>query len=210
MNINATKIDLKNSYPENNKVLIADVSPDLFIDVKTQINNILSKRRLATTAGSMSSLAGQLTNQLMFSPRPNFIKFMQQYVEIYADLFESATIKDTIIKKHETWLNLQAKHDYNPNHIHSGNLSYVLWVKIPFEMEEEDMAANTKKSNCHTHGRFEFSYVTKDLQVDSLIMDIDKTYEGKMILFPANLRHCVYPFYTSDKERMSIAGNIWI
>ena len=32
--------------------------------------------------------------------------------------------------------------------------------------------------------------------------------EGRIVLFPAQLQHVVYPFYNSNKIRMSIAGNI--
>ena len=37
---------------------------------------------------------------------------------------------------------------------------------------------------------------------------IDSTWEGHIIMFPANLQHCVYPFYTSDDTRISFSGNI--
>ena len=33
-------------------------------------------------------------------------------------------------------------------------------------------------------------------------------FEGYMILFPARLRHCVYPFYETNEPRISIAGNL--
>jgi len=36
----------------------------------------------------------------------------------------------------------------------------------------------------------------------------DKTMEGTVSMFPGTLTHCVYPFFTSDDERISIAGNI--
>ena len=37
---------------------------------------------------------------------------------------------------------------------------------------------------------------------------LSKDYEGTMLFFPARLRHCVYPFYGTDKPRISIAGNL--
>ena len=37
---------------------------------------------------------------------------------------------------------------------------------------------------------------------------IDKSWEGVMILFPADTAHQVYPFYTSDDYRISISGNL--
>jgi hypothetical protein len=38
--------------------------------------------------------------------------------------------------------------------------------------------------------------------------DVDNTWEGKMALFPADLNHIVYPFYTSEDYRISISGNV--
>ena len=39
-------------------------------------------------------------------------------------------------------------------------------------------------------------------------LQVDKSYEGKIIIFPANLTHGVLPFYTSDDYRITISGNV--
>ena len=41
-------------------------------------------------------------------------------------------------------------------------------------------------------------------------LDIDQTWEGVLMMFPAYLKHQVYPFQTCDEHRISIAGNIKI
>jgi len=38
-------------------------------------------------------------------------------------------------------------------------------------------------------------------------LPVDKSYEKKLLLFPATMRHSVYPFYTSDDYRISVSGN---
>ena len=38
---------------------------------------------------------------------------------------------------------------------------------------------------------------------------VDKEFEGKILMFPAGLSHCVYPFYTSNKKRITSSGNIY-
>ena len=35
------------------------------------------------------------------------------------------------------WINFQKANEFNPHHIHIGDLSFVLYCKIPKEMEEE-------------------------------------------------------------------------
>jgi hypothetical protein len=42
------------------------------------------------------------------------------------------------------------------------------------------------------------------------IIEADRSYENKMIIFPSSLQHCVYPFFTSDDYRISLSGNIVI
>ena len=37
---------------------------------------------------------------------------------------------------------------------------------------------------------------------------LSSKYEGYMLFFPSKLRHCVYPFYETDKPRISISGNL--
>ena len=37
---------------------------------------------------------------------------------------------------------------------------------------------------------------------------LDPSMEGYMVMFPSETQHCVYPFYTSDEERISISGNL--
>ena len=42
------------------------------------------------------------------------------------------------------------------------------------------------------------------------VLDVDKTFEGKMLLFNAKQMHTVFPFYTSDAYRITVSGNIKI
>ena len=37
---------------------------------------------------------------------------------------------------------------------------------------------------------------------------VDKSFEGKMLMFSASQYHAVYPFYTSDEERITVSGNL--
>ena len=49
-----------------------------------------------------------------------------------------------------------------------------------------------------------------NLEVGFKMLDVDNEYEGKIMMFPSSLVHCVYPFYTSDDYRISLSGNIWL
>jgi hypothetical protein len=79
-----------------------------------------------------------------------------------------------------------------------------MWVDIPFA-EQEGNEDNEKYNSC-----FELLYTNIIGQICGHKIFIDKSYEGKMIMFPSTLLHCVYPFYKAKKDRISIAGNILI
>ena len=57
-------------------------------------------------------------------------------------------------------------------------------------------------------GDFVFNYTNIIGKQSSFIFNMGEYVEGRMILFPSDLRHCVYPFYDCDEERVSISGNI--
>ena len=43
--------------------------------------------------------------------------------------------------------------------------------------------------------------------IDSVILNVDKSFEGKILMFPSYVQHQVFPFYTSDDYRITISGN---
>lgn len=112
------------------------------------------------------------------------------------------------LKLEDVWVNFQAKHEYNPVHVHAGVFSYVIYIQIPYSLEDEDSFPNSINSNTKSNSRFCFYAADQQGKVRDLKLDIDKSWEGKMIIFPACLSHQVYPFYTSDDYRISVAGNI--
>lgn len=102
------------------------------------------------------------------------------------------------------WVNFMKKYEYNPPHKHGGVFSFVLWVDVPFKMEDELARCKNKKSN---PGCFNFIGLTTlgDLKIATI--GADKTHNGTLLVFPSNLHHFVNPFYTSNKYRISVSGN---
>ena len=109
------------------------------------------------------------------------------------------------------WVNFQNKHEFNPPHNHNGTYSFVIWMKIPYTSEEEfkqsfldGVRHEDKKVGC-----FEFQYTNMLGNIVSTTYTMSPEVEGHMLLFPSELMHQVYPFYTSDEQRVSISGNVW-
>jgi len=105
------------------------------------------------------------------------------------------------------WANYQKKYEFNPYHDHYGLFSFVIWVKVPYLIEDEISIPSVRNSNLKAAGNFSFIYPSL-YRIENHNIPADKTYEGKIILFPSNLGHLVYPFYTSDDYRISVSGNI--
>lgn len=105
------------------------------------------------------------------------------------------------------WINIQEKGEYIPNHTHDGIAAYVVWVNIPYDVEEEIEYGKQYNKEPST-SCFEFTYPTITGNVTNKKLKVGKDWEGKIIMFPSMLQHCVYPFYTSDENRISVSGMI--
>lgn len=106
----------------------------------------------------------------------------------------------------ELWINFQEKGETNPLHTHKGLLSFVLWVEIPYERHK------TKRNQSVVDGGFTFAIPCPSYIEQSGIfldfIDVDKTMEGTLIIFPSSWHHYVVAFNNSDDFRISISGNL--
>ena len=109
-----------------------------------------------------------------------------------------------VFKLGKPWINYQKKNEFIPNHIHDGIFSYTIWMDIPYDSNEE-LKEGGNDASC-----FQFSYT--DILGITRVHNIrlNKKDNGRMLFFPAKLRHQVYPFYTTDKYRVSISGNVML
>jgi len=111
------------------------------------------------------------------------------------------------------WINFQSRGEFNPVHNHKGIYSFVIWLKIPYEIENEFKVysySDNSNRKIPLNSAFQFMYVSSLGQIATHHIHIDKSFENTMILFPAKMVHCVYPFYTSDDFRISVAGNVML
>ena len=108
------------------------------------------------------------------------------------------------------WVNYQYQTEFNPFHHHSGVYSFVIWMKIPYSWDEQIKLPQFKdiKEKDIKAGNFEFGYTDTLGDLITSGYSLSPKFEGYMILFPARLRHCVYPFYETKEPRISIAGNL--
>ena len=105
------------------------------------------------------------------------------------------------------WVNFQEKTEFNPIHSHSGIYSFVIWIKIPYTIEDEIKLSPGHNSNMPVAGTFNFYYVNDLGRISHKTIPADSSYENTIMVFPSQLNHCVYPFYSSDEYRISVSGN---
>jgi len=107
------------------------------------------------------------------------------------------------------WVNYQKKHEFNPFHHHDGVFSFVIIVQVPYLWEEQaKVGPGLKGGDTNLPGVLqiiEFDSAGKPVVQNKFI---DKTWEGKIISFPSQTPHIVYPFYGSDEYRITVSGNI--
>ena len=108
------------------------------------------------------------------------------------------------------WVNFMKKYEFNPIHNHSGLYSFVIFVKIPFELDKEFASPRTQNEKQRFPGCFSF-YCGNGLgEFVPHVIEADRTWEQVIMLFPSITQHCVYPFYTSDDYRMTVSGNLYL
>jgi len=114
--------------------------------------------------------------------------------------------KNVPLRLTSMWVNYQKKHEFNPTHKHSGVFSFVIFVKIPFDMEEQKRISPCVYDKENKAGCLEFLYPYHNV-IDRVTISADRTYEKRGVIFPSDLVHCVYPFYGTDEYRISVSGN---
>jgi hypothetical protein len=107
------------------------------------------------------------------------------------------------------WVNFQRKGEFNPTHSHGGVMSFIIWMDTPYNIEDELKLQSTKNTNPSVAGHFSFHYTNTLGEITSHPIPVDRSFNGRVALFPAKMNHQVYPFYTSDKYRISVSGNFY-
>ena len=108
------------------------------------------------------------------------------------------------------WVNYQKQYEFNPLHDHTGVFSFVIWMKIPTDYEDQKQISITKDSNLPVVSNFVLNYHNTLGMIAQHVYAMSKEMEGTMLFFPSQLMHSVYPFFNCNKDRISISGNISI
>jgi len=166
-----------------------------------KINNLCSKE----SKDYRDNLAGLIKHEHVVDVKKIF-PIINPYFESYLKAYSSYANKlmGNKVELVSSWVNYMTKFESNPLHTHDEDLSFVIYIKIPEELEQEfkDTVGNTKP------GAINFMY-TLGTGKHQINQHIFLPQIGDFFIFPASLHHSVNTFQ-SKGERVSVSGNLKI
>ena len=173
-----------------------------FINV---INSQIEKSTISKNNDYSSKLASQIKNEIRLSNSFVSKKLSKELIKnIKNYLKDSEIVKIKEIKIINLWVVKQLKNEYNPIHYHDGQLSGVVYLKKPKNMNDNKMVMNKK---IKTNGTIDFINGQRSFLSKSIYNLNPKV--GDLVLFPNYLMHTAYPF-NIDAERRSFSFNVKI
>ena len=180
-------------------------------ELKVQIDILQNNFNKGVKANE--SLAGEIQHEYVLdieSKTRQYIKDLTQRFENESKYISTNYNSLPTLSFKDLWINFQSKHEYNPPHIHFGIFSFVIWYQVPFTFENETKYSHKPDGDkmCE-HGLFTFQTPNgKKNNILNTYLPVDKSKQGYAVIFPSNLYHSVFPFYSTDEYRISVAGNV--
>jgi len=137
---------------------------------------------------------------------PNTVEFEKHYKK--AALVPNLLTKNCAYELNRFWVNFQKKYEFNPVHDHGGIYTFVIWLDIPSDYKKEKKLPFVSHSNSPFPNTFQFLYTNSFGKITTYEYHLTPEHEGTMLFFSNKTQHTVYPFYLSNKTRVSISGNI--
>jgi hypothetical protein len=185
-----------------------NLSDDEFLPILEEVLEIQKNFSQATPMND--KLIGHIEHEYLMTKTHSLIeRLAMEMSSRYQIAYQSFKLPEKYkLSMDGAWVNFQKKHEFNPLHNHSGDFSFVIYVKIPYTIEEETKYTAKVPAHFQVPGSFLFHYTDALGQIAPWCIPTDQSYERRMILFPAKMMHTVYPFYSSDDFRISISGNL--
>ena len=132
------------------------------------------------------------------------LNIKQWFMEMFKHYLEFNHIKDYKMHLNSIWVNEMKAHEYNPVHIHQGNLftglSSVMILKLPNTYGVEYSAEQAPQNGrLQILGSSNGQFAKLDFQPPMNLRDF--------YVFPYDMRHCVYPFNGTNETRRTLAAN---
>ena len=179
-------------------------------EVDQDLINQCTEKGLKLTISHSEELAGNLDHQMLFpaEDRDWFYTKTKSIFEAYVDgyyKFHNINGFPTPPQLTKLWINFMKAGDYNPPHTHGDTLSFVLFLNVPKELEEERKEFKGKSAG---PGSITFNYGERTIPKWTTHQQTFFPKTGDMYIFPAMMNHYLHPFKTKYVQRISMSGNI--
>jgi hypothetical protein len=184
------------------------------LDIFTTINKIY-QNNFNNLDPANKQLVGKIQNEhsLFYggkdeSKMKNHNRLTQDVLKYFMDMFRHYLdwnkIREYDLHLNSIWVNQMKEHEYNPVHIHRGTLftglSSVMILSLPStygkEYSNDEVPQNGK---LQILGSASGQFAKIDFQPELKVRDF--------FIFPYDMRHCVYPFNSTNETRRTLAAN---
>ena len=177
------------------------------IKIRDDFKQLLLDEGKKSSDNMAPHLAGILNKEVGYSKKSIdlTLPILAKYIGVYDQAYQRYTNKpyekmpEYVLSS--LWINYQKQYDYNPPHDHDGKLSFVIYLKIPDKLKEEN-----KKYVGRSCGPGGIQFLFGNGPRDCISYQSFFPEEGDMFIFPAWLKHYVAP-YRSKCTRISVSGN---
>ena len=144
----------------------------------------------------------------------NVLKEYSEYIYLsdwnnYYNVVVSKFKPPPVFTLEKMWVNYQKQYDFNPPHKHVALFSFVVFMKIPTHWKEQHFIGSIRKLSEPVTSDFQFLLGMKNSSiVQTVNIPLCPEDEGRILFFPSWLQHQNFPFYNTEEERITVAGNI--
>ena len=183
----------------------------MHIRISEDFHKLLMKEATASRKKELDfreKLAGIIKEEYNFINKEQFVPWISQCLGIYDEAFQKfRNIRYRPEDKPKyllsaMWVNYMKKNEYNPPHDHGDDLSFVIFLDVPEELQKE-----TKNFIGNSGGPGSLGFLYGEGNRQAVTYQAVKPENRDMFIFPAWVKHYVAPFY-SDVTRISVAGNV--
>ena len=128
-----------------------------------------------------------------------------KYFETYGCPFKQKTTHTHELAFSRFWCRASLDGDYQSIHDHQGIFTFVVWLTVPFEGADERQVQAGFRPEASD---FVLVYPDTCGQLQKRNFVLGKGAEGKMLFFPSDINHIVYPHYTTQEYRIALAGDV--
>ncbi len=194
--------------------IIKGKMPKFLIDLMdNKATEMLEDKKLAEQYNHAPNLAGNVKQEVRFPAEWMASEEFQPMVQLLGEMVKqyisippaNETISPEYVGKmviESMWTVSQWSGDFNPFHIHQGELSGVFYLRVPPSLKDE----YAKEDHYPCVGDIVWFHGQASTWSGHKFQQTPEV--GDIYLFPNWLSHGVYPFRTQNEERRSVSFNL--